>query len=148
MNTPDSSTKTIPQACAIPFRRNAGRIEFCLITSLKKKRWMFPKGIVDPGETVQQTALKEAFEEAGLRGRIVGAPLGVYQDAKWGATLAVTVLLMEVTGCDDDWHEGSLRNRRWVEPALVSEMVLKKELKHFANLAVSRITASSAAAAE
>ena len=53
-----------------------GQYEFCLITSLRKGRWGFPKGITDPGETHVETALKEADEEAGLRGRIVGDSLG------------------------------------------------------------------------
>ena len=142
MNTPDPSPETIPQACAIPFRQCGERIEFCIITSLKKKRWIFPKGIVDPGETVQETALKEALEEAGLRGRIIGTPLGTYQDAKWGATLKVTVLLMEVANCEQHWHEADLRERRWVEASLLSEMISKKELTQFAENAVRRIAAS------
>ena len=77
-------TKPIAQACVVPYRRRDERIEFCLITSLKKKRWIFPKGIVDPGETVEEAALKEAFEEAGLHGRILGDPIGKYEDSKWG----------------------------------------------------------------
>ncbi len=142
MNTPAPSSESIPQACAIPFRRCGERIEFCTITSLKKKRWIFPKGIVDPGETAQEAALKEALEEAGLRGRIIGTPLGTYQDAKWGTTLHVTVLLMEVTHCEERWHEDDVRERRWVERALVSDMISKKKLKQFAALAIRRITAS------
>lgn len=142
MNTPDPLPKSIPQAGAVPYRLRGECIEFCLITSLKKKRWIFPKGIVDPGETPQETALKEALEEAGLRGRIVGEPLGSYRDTKWGTPLDVTVWLMEVDHCDDHWHEHDLRERRWVEPALVAEMVSKKRLKRFANRAVRRIASN------
>jgi 8-oxo-dGTP pyrophosphatase MutT (NUDIX family) len=32
----------------------------------------FPKGTIDPGETPQQAALREAFEESGLHGEITG----------------------------------------------------------------------------
>ena len=79
--------ETIHQVCVIPFRRQDDQLQFCLITSLKKQRWIFPKGIIDPGETYRESALKEALEEAGLRGQIVGEPLGHFFDAKWGARL-------------------------------------------------------------
>jgi 8-oxo-dGTP pyrophosphatase MutT (NUDIX family) len=139
MDHSDSQRETIPQACVVPFRRCGDAFEFCLITSLKKKRWIFPKGIVDPGETLHETALKEALEEAGLRGRIVGPPLGTYQEAKWGATLNVTVLLMEVTRCERHWHEADLRQRRWVRASSAREAVSKKQLKRFADAAFRRL---------
>src|SRR5947208_10839591 len=101
----------ILQACAIPFRRKGGQLEFCLITSLRKRRWGFPKGIIDKGETHLQTALKEADEEAGLRGQILGESLGEYAYAKWYNTLQVTAYQMEVTEWQDDWLEEGLRKR-------------------------------------
>ena len=100
------------QASAIPFRRRDGDLEFCLITSMSKRQWCFPKGIIDPGETPAETALKEAAEEAGLRGCIVGDALGEYEYGKWGRVLRVVVLLMEVHHADDDWPEAEHRQRR------------------------------------
>ena len=76
----------IQQASAIPYRRRDGCVEFCLITTIKRRRWAFPKGIIDPGETPVETALKEAEEEAGLHGRVDDEPLGRYKYAKWGTT--------------------------------------------------------------
>jgi len=123
-------TNLIPQAAAIPFRRSGDRLEICLITSLTRKRWIFPKGIIDPGETVAETALKEAFEEAGLHGRIVGDPMGTYTYSKWGTTLEVTVVLMEVERADASWEEAELRQRRWVSPDEALELVSQAELVH------------------
>ncbi len=139
MNTSDSSRQLIRQACAVPFRRSGDRLELCLITSLKTKRWIYPKGIVDPGETVQETALKEAFEEAGLHGRIVGEPLGEYRDAKWGTKLHVIVLLMEVTACDDHWHEADIRQRRWVSPEEARTLVSKRKLRRFTDATLRQL---------
>jgi 8-oxo-dGTP pyrophosphatase MutT (NUDIX family) len=34
--------------------------------------WALPKGQIDPGETGEQTALREAAEETGARGRSLG----------------------------------------------------------------------------
>lgn len=126
----------IYQSSAIPFRRVDDRLEVCLITSLKKKRWVFPKGIIDPGETYVETALKEAHEEAGVRGRIVGEPLGTYEYFKWRTTLEVTVVLMEVLQCDDHWPESEVRERRWLPPAEAIDILSKEELRSFLQRAI------------
>lgn len=34
-------------------------------------RWTLPKGRMEPGETAERTALREVYEETGLRARIV-----------------------------------------------------------------------------
>jgi diadenosine hexaphosphate hydrolase (ATP-forming) len=54
-----------------------GQVEHVLLVTAKRNRshWVFPKGHVEEGETLEQTALREAEEEAGVRGRIV-APAG------------------------------------------------------------------------
>ncbi len=143
MKPSHASRAPIRQACAVPFRRVGDHLEFCLITSLKKKRWIYPKGIVDPGETVQETALKEAFEEAGLHGHITGAPLGDYRDAKWGTELRVTVLTMEVTAWDEHWHESDLRLRRWVSGEKAVALVSKRELRRFTKAALRQLRAES-----
>lgn len=53
-------------AGGIVFRRNAKKeIEFLLIQD-PKGRWSIPKGHIEPGETAQETAIREIGEEAGL----------------------------------------------------------------------------------
>ena len=130
----------IRQASAIPFRRGVDGLELCLITTVNKGRWGFPKGVIDPGETRVQTALKETREEAGLRGRILPRPVGTYRYAKWGVTLHVTVLLMEVTHCDEDWEEREVRQRRWAEPQQAIELVKQKVLNRLLRAALKRLT--------
>src|SRR5919108_4556701 len=101
------------QAGVIPFRRNRDAIEVCLIRNNGRKKWKIPKGFIDPGETVGQAALKEAWEEAGLRGRLVGDAIGSYKYTKWNLHLTVFVFLMEVKSEDDEWEESRLRERNW-----------------------------------
>ena len=123
----------------VPFRGRGKQLEVCLITSIKKGRWILPKGINDPGESCHETALKEALEEAGLHGHIVGEPLGSYEDFKWGSVLRVSVLMMEVTKCDQDWLEDDVRERRWVSPERAAGMLSKPVLRRFVEEAASRI---------
>jgi 8-oxo-dGTP pyrophosphatase MutT (NUDIX family) len=101
------------QAGAIPVKD--GRV--CLITSSNGRRWVIPKGIIDPGHTAREAALQEAWEEAGLAGTLRGEPVGTYLYAKWGGTCHVTVFVMDVTDAAADWPERKVRQRRWVTVA-------------------------------
>jgi phosphohistidine phosphatase len=132
------------QASAVPYRRRDGRTEFCLITSIKRGRWGFPKGIIDPGETPEITALKEAQEEAGIHGRIEGPPLGSYRYAKWGTTLEVTTLLMHVTRVDTDWPEDDCRERRWCDAEEAWRRIERPGVRQMLEAAVARLDPAEA----
>jgi 8-oxo-dGTP pyrophosphatase MutT (NUDIX family) len=134
-----ASPEPVPQATAIPFRWRDGRLEFCLITSIQKGHWAFPKGIVDPGESDVEAALKEAHEEAGLAGAIVGEPLGEYVYVKWGRRLQVSVRLMRVTHAADQWSEQGVRQRRWATAEEARTLIARPELRALLDRAVERI---------
>jgi len=106
---------------------------------MKRKRWAFPKGIIDPGDTYLETALKEADEEAGLHGKILGDPIGEYEYEKWNSQLVVTVVIMEVTHSADTWEEASLRERRWVSYEQALELLSQQPLINLLNRAREEI---------
>ncbi|MHC4993121.1 MAG: NUDIX hydrolase [Planctomycetota bacterium] len=102
------------QAAAVPVRHH-GRTEICLVTT-RRGKWIIPKGVIDPGATAAETAAQEAFEEAGVRGRVQPRPLGVYRYDKWGGTCTVTVFRLDVDETLDRWPESDVRERAWLDP--------------------------------
>jgi phosphohistidine phosphatase len=133
-------TPPILQACAVPYRTTEdGGIEFCLITSSGRGDWIFPKGIIDPGETPKQTAAKEAWEEAGLHGKIEGKPVGEYGYGKWGASLQVTAYLMRVAVEEDHWEEADFRKRCWCAPKEARKLISRTKLLKLLEAAVARL---------
>src|SRR5207253_10632262 len=109
MQPPDGC---IRQAAALPLRR--GRV--CLITSRNAKRWIIPKGWIEPGQSAGETALQEAWEEAGLTGALQREPIGSYLYEKEGQRYHVTVFVMKVTSVEQDWPEREQRERSFVSP--------------------------------
>jgi 8-oxo-dGTP pyrophosphatase MutT (NUDIX family) len=103
----------ILQAAAIPYRWNTGRLEIAIITRRARGTWIVPKGHVEPGETPRQSALREATEEAGLRGSIGRRPCGSYEYLKGDEPRTVLVFLLRVTRELRRWSEDDVRRRKW-----------------------------------
>jgi 8-oxo-dGTP pyrophosphatase MutT (NUDIX family) len=115
----------IRQAAALPVRDG----EVCLVTSRNGKRWVAPKGCMEPGKTAGQIALQEAWEEAGLVGLLEPEPIGSYVYQKDGFTCHVIVFLMEVTSEAAAWPEQSFRQRRWLSATKAAERVADPGLR-------------------
>ena len=105
------------QSSVIPYQITDERLEIMIVRSSKKKHWVVPKGIGDPGYALQDSAKKEAWEEAGIEGEVDEQPIGQYYYQKWGAECAVSVFSMRVTQVlsESEWEE-SHRGRKWVSP--------------------------------
>ena len=102
------------QSAVIPFRVENGTLEIALITSASGRRWVIPKGVIDPGETAAESAEREAMEEAGVMGPLSEEPIGTYTYDKWGGTCTVQVFLMHVVHVAEEWPEADQRMREWV----------------------------------
>ena len=135
-----SETSDIAQVITIPYRLNsADAPKFCMITSNKKQDWIFPKGTVDSGETPEQTALREAFEEAGLHGELDPDPLGNFTRQKWGLDVNTDVYLMQVTQVDETWGESHKRQRCWGSSEKTLRKIGKPYLVPYLQKAIERI---------
>lgn len=118
------------QSAVIPYRIADGKPEVMLITSRKGTRWVLPKGVKEPGLSLRDSASKEAFEEAGVRGESDAEPIGHYEYAKWGGTCKVAVFPMAVSDClpAADWEE-SHRERQWLSPKDATDRLDEPELR-------------------
>lgn len=120
----------IRQAAALPLRN--GRV--CLITSRNGKRWVIPKGWIELGQTAGETALQEAWEEAGLVGALDREPIGSYIYEKDSKKYHVIVFVLRVTSVAQDWPERDFRQRSWVSPTGFFERVDETDLVEIVRL--------------
>ncbi|WP_022871434.1 NUDIX domain-containing protein [Yaniella halotolerans] len=75
--TNDQGTNAkIVAAGTVPWRIKAGQLQVLLIHRPQYNDWSWPKGRLDPHETLPETAWRETKEEVGLR-LTLGIPLGV-----------------------------------------------------------------------
>jgi 8-oxo-dGTP pyrophosphatase MutT (NUDIX family) len=68
----DFIVESVRQAAAIAFRIEGG-VPRVLVVRAKRnpEHWIFPKGHVEPGETLEAAALRELQEEGGVEGEVV-----------------------------------------------------------------------------
>lgn len=117
------------QAAAIPYRWSSGRLEVALITRRQGKRWIVPKGNIEPGESARRSARREASEEAGLLGQISARPFGSYAYSKGREPRVVLVFLLRVTRELERWSEMDERERRWIRIERAVERVHERGLR-------------------
>ncbi|MEW7985238.1 MAG: histidine phosphatase family protein [Candidatus Thiodiazotropha sp.] len=118
------------QSSVIPYRIEGGEVEILVVMSSKRKHWVLPKGISEPALSLQDSAAKEALEEAGVEGEVAEEPIGAYSYEKWGAECTVSVYPMQVTRelSEDEWEEHH-RGREWLAPKQAMKRVKQAELK-------------------
>ena len=105
-----------------------------LITSRNTGRWVIPKGWPMAGRTHADSALQEAWEEAGVKGAVAETVIGTYHYAKMlrdgrSAAIAVAVYPVAVTALADDFPEAGQRRRRWFRPRKAAKRVAEPELQ-------------------
>ncbi|ARM31123.1 NUDIX hydrolase [Prosthecochloris sp. HL-130-GSB] len=99
-----------------------------LITTRRSGRWIIPKGVVETYMSPEESAAKEAYEEAGLVGRVHDRCIGSFTYRKWGGVCMVDVYPLYVSQLLDEWDEMHVRERRVVSFIQAVEMVHHKEL--------------------
>jgi len=116
------------QSAALPYRHDGNGLEVLLVTSRSGRRWVVPKGLIEPGLSAAASAAKEALEEAGVEGRIGKRPLGSYSYEKWGGVCDVEVFPLAARVLYDEWDEDD-RQREWVSLDEAVRRLEERDLK-------------------
>ncbi len=115
-------------------KKKQGDVEVLLLTSRDTGRWVIPKGWPMTGKKAHAVAEREAFEEAGAKGKIEKEPLGFYHYRKSLQTglkipVRVQVHVLEVEDMSRNFPEKGSRRLEWVSPAEAAARVNEPELK-------------------
>lgn len=118
---------------ALCWRKHKDKVQVLLVTSRRTKRWILPKGWPMDGATPVQAAEREAWEEAGVKGKSKPVCLGIYSyykgiDKKTLLPCVVAVFPVKVRTIANDWPERKERKRRWVSLKKASKLVSEPEL--------------------
>jgi 8-oxo-dGTP pyrophosphatase MutT (NUDIX family) len=144
---PEKGTRV--QVAAVCFRNLSTGIEFLLVRT-RRGRWTFPKGGVQAGLSYAQSAAIEAYEEAGVHGRIEETAFIRYSHSKFAANAAdeteelihahlceaLHVESPQETGREPTWFSPGKTKRRLAEGRTNENAA---ELKRVVDRAVARI---------
>ena len=123
-----------PQFAALCWRMHGERPEVLLITSRDTGRWIVPKGWPMDGRTPAEAAAREAWEEAGVEGRVDADAVGCYSYDKALRRAAalpcvVQVFPLRVDRLVDDYPERRQRRRKWFSAVKAARKVDEPELR-------------------
>jgi 8-oxo-dGTP pyrophosphatase MutT (NUDIX family) len=121
------------QYAVLPMIIDDGHPQVMLITSRETRRWILPKGRPEKKRRPWQVAAQEAYEEAGLVGRVSTKAIGSYASSKRlrsgvEVPCTVRVFLFKVEKELDDWPERVQRERRWMSPGEAALLVAEPQL--------------------
>ncbi len=108
-------------AGGVAFRWRDSEPEIAIVSMKPKLRWQLPKGIVDPGESPEVTAVREVREEAGVETQRLGLVETIeywYRSVRNGQPVRyhkfVHFYLMEYLSGDVADHDHEVEEARWV----------------------------------
>lgn len=123
---------------ALCWRRVRGRVDVLLVTSRETGRWVIPKGWPIPDLSPQASAAREAWEEAGVRGEVGSACLGVFsydkvidhtQPGPPTLPCVVSVFPLRVTRQSRSFPEAEERRMKWFPQEKAARKVDEPELQ-------------------
>ncbi len=121
-------------AVCFRYRSDGAKIEVLIVTSRDSGRWIIPKGWPMQRKKPHEAAAIEAWEEAGVRGKVRKKAIGRYTYLKIlddgdVVPCIVDLFQIEVTEVRDDFKERGERTLAWVSPDEAARRVREVELK-------------------
>jgi 8-oxo-dGTP pyrophosphatase MutT (NUDIX family) len=117
-------------------RLKNGELLVLLVSKRRSGKWGIPKGRVSGRLSFGEVAAKEAFEEAGIKGRVSPNSIGMFRVQKrtpsrqLSQVVEVWVYLMEVTKRLRHWPEKGQREIRWVSCETAAQQLREPMLAH------------------
>jgi 8-oxo-dGTP pyrophosphatase MutT (NUDIX family) len=142
-------SKNEVSAGGVVYRRNReqeGQFDVLICKASGYHRWVLPKGMVNQGETLEQTALREVEEEVGVRARIIEA-LGEpekYVFTAQGTRIfkRVYYFLMEFESGDEQKHDHEMEEVRWIPLTEAIDLLEYRESKEVVRRAKALLEAA------
>ncbi|MFP5322470.1 MAG: NUDIX hydrolase [Acidimicrobiia bacterium] len=135
-------------AGGIPWRPGPdGAVEVLVVHRPKYDDWSFPKGKLDPGETWEQAAVREVFEESGIVG-VLGAELEPtdYRD-RFGRPKRVRWWAMQVAADAGFEPHDEVDERRWLAPDAAAPLLTYERDGDLLAALVAAVSASGGSSA-
>ena len=110
-------------------------LEILVVTTRQSRRWIVPKGWPIKRLAPSKAAAREAFEEAGVRGKIGARAIGNFRYKKAAdengaeAYCEVKVFPLLVRRQSATWPESGQRVVQWVDPEKAISLIREPELK-------------------
>ena len=125
--------KSRQQYAALPYIQRKKRVDVLLITGRRSGRWIIPKGWPEAAMSGPEVAALEAYEEAGLKGRIGKKSIGCFSYVKqleYGPKIKcdVTVYPLKVNAQYLDWPEKGQRQLRWMKKKKAINIIEEQSL--------------------
>jgi 8-oxo-dGTP pyrophosphatase MutT (NUDIX family) len=119
---------------AICWRKADHGFDVVLITSRETGRWVIPKGWPISGMKPAAAAEREAWEEAGVEGKVCDTCLGVFSYQKvladdQSVPCAVAIYGLCVEKLSRRYPEQHQRRRKWFAATEAAELVAEPELR-------------------
>ena len=138
------------QYAALPYRFTATEaLEILLVTTRRSRRWIIPKGWPIKGLKPLKSAAREAFEEAGVRGKIGTKSVGVFTYDKLldepgiQVSCEVRVFPLLVKRQSEAWPKFEQRLVQWVDPVKAVSLIKEPELKKLVATFAKRVAVSA-----
>jgi len=129
------------QSAIIPYKIEDEELKILLITSIRKKKWIIPKGFIEFNLSAFESAKKEAYEEAGVIGTNETFELGSFNLIKYGGLTKIIVYSMEVEKFKEDYPEKNLRKRKWFSAKEAIKTITIPEVGEMINILEGKIKA-------
>jgi 8-oxo-dGTP pyrophosphatase MutT (NUDIX family) len=141
-------TKDQVSAGGVAFRRIDSEVQVAVVSVKPSLRWQLPKGIVDPGETFEVTAVREVREEAGIETELIELLETVqywYQRVQYGKHIRyhkyVHFYLLSYKSGNVEDHDHEVAESRWVSLEEALEMLAFKSERDVVEKAREKIMA-------